>query len=65
MSSIPDPIIQFVAAQADATNQKINVALLRKGLDTQKQIGDAINALIEQAANLQAQLASGHIDVKV
>ncbi len=65
MSSIADPIQQVLAARSDATNQKINTALLRKSLDTQKQTGDAINALIEQAANLQKQLASGHIDVKV
>lgn len=65
MSPIVDSIHEVLAARSDATNQKINTALLRKSLDTQKQTGDSINALIEQAANLQKQLASGHIDVKV
>ena len=65
MSSIPAPIRQVLAAQNDANNQQINTALLRKGLDAQKQTGDAINALLEQTVELQEQFASGHIDVKV
>jgi hypothetical protein len=65
MSSIPAPLRQVLAAQNDATNQQINTALLRKGLDAQQQAGDAINALLEQTVELQKQFASGHIDVKV
>jgi hypothetical protein len=65
MSSIPAPVRQVLAAQNDATNQQINTALLRKGLDAQQQAGDAINALLEQTVELQKQFASGHIDVKV
>ena len=65
MSSIPAPVRQVLAAQRDATNQQINTALLRKGLDAQQQAGDAINALLVQTVELQKQFASGHIDVKV
>jgi hypothetical protein len=65
MSSIPAPVRQVLAAQNDATNQQINTALLRKGLDAQQQAGDAINALLEQTVELQKQFASGHIDLKV
>jgi hypothetical protein len=65
MSSIPAPVRQVLAAQNDATNQQINTALLRKGLDAQQQAGDAINALLEQTVELQKQFAGGHIDVKV
>ena len=65
MSSIPGPIQQVLQARQDAGRQQIDTALLRKGLDTQKQTGDAINALLEQAVEVQRQLADGHIDVKV
>jgi hypothetical protein len=65
MSSIPAPVRQVLAAQDQATNLKIDTAVLRKSLDSQQQTGDAINQLLQQAANLQKQLASGHIDVKV
>jgi hypothetical protein len=65
MTSISTPVAQVLAAQQDATKQQINTALLRKGLETQKQTGEAINALLEQAADLQKQLASGRIDVQV
>ncbi len=64
MSSIPAPVRQVLQARSDATNQQINTALLKKNLDAQKQAGDAAVALIEQAAQLQRQLADGHIDVK-
>ncbi len=65
MSAIPEPVRQVLAAQNQATNLKIDTALMRKSLDTQQQTGDAINQLLEQAANLQKQFSSGHIDVKV
>ena len=65
MSSIPAPVRQVLAAQHNATNQQINTAMLRKGLDAQQHAGDAINALLEQTVELQKQFASGHIDVKV
>jgi hypothetical protein len=65
MSSIPGPVQQVLQARSESTQQQINTALLRKSLDTQKQTGDAINQLLEQAVNVQRQIADGHIDVKV
>ena len=65
MSSIPAPVRQVLQARNDATRQQINTALMRKNLDVQKQTGDAINALLEQAMEIQRQIADGHIDVKV
>jgi len=63
MSSIPAPVRQVLQAQNDATRQQINTALLRKSLDNQKQTGDAINALLEQAVEVQRQISDGHLDV--
>ena len=65
MSSIPPAVSQAIAAKNNALQQQVNVAIARKGLDAQQQAGDAINQLLEQAANLQKQLADGRIDVKV
>ncbi|MFK8112908.1 MAG: YjfB family protein [Rubripirellula sp.] len=65
MSSIPAPVRQVLQARSDATQQQINTAIVKKGLDTQKQTGDAINELLSQAVDVQRQLAKGHIDVKV
>ena len=64
MSSIPAPVRQVLQAQNEATRQQINTAVLRKSLDNQKQTGDAINALLEQAVEVQRQIADGHLDVK-
>jgi hypothetical protein len=65
MSSIPAPVRQVLQARNDATRQQINTALMRKSMDVQQQTGEAINALIEQAVQVQRQIADGHIDVKV
>ena len=65
MSSIPAPVHQVLQAQNDAGRQQINTAILRKGLDIQQQTGDAIISMLEQAAEVQRQIADGHIDVKV
>ncbi len=66
MSSSIDPAITSVLnARSDATNQKIQMAVLSKRLDAQKQIGDAVVSMIEQAANVQSQISKGHIDVRV
>lgn len=65
MSSIPAPVQQALQARNDATRQQVATAVARKSLDVQKQTGDAINALLEQAVNVQKQIADGHIDVKV
>lgn len=64
MSSISPAVNQVLQAQSEATSQKIDMALLKKNLDAQKQAGDAVNSLLQQAVQMQKQLASGHIDVK-
>ncbi len=65
MSSIPAPVQQALQARNDATRQQVTPRSLRKSLDAQKQTGEAINALLEQALKVQRQIADGHIDVKV
>ena len=65
MSSIPASVRQAIAAQNSATRQQIDTAIARKSLDAHQQAGDAINQLLQQAVDVQKQLAAGHIDVKV
>ena len=65
MSSIHPAVAQALQAQTAATNQQIGIAVLGKQLDAQQQAGDAINEMLQQAANVQQQLASGHLDVRV
>ncbi len=64
MSSIPPAVSQLLQARSEATRQKVDIALLGKSLDAQKQAGDAANALLEQAVEVQKQLANGHLDVR-
>lgn len=64
MPSIPAPVQQVLAARQDATAAKINMEVLGKQLDSQKQVGDSINQLLEQTAIAQKQIANGHLDVK-
>lgn len=65
MSAIPAPVQQVLQARQDSMNAKIDMALLGKQLDVQKQTGDAINQMVKQIVDVQKQLASGHIDVRV
>ena len=65
MSTIPPAVQQALHARNQATRQQVDTAILRKGLDIQKQSGDAIISLLEQTAELQRQIAEGHLDVKV
>ena len=65
MSAIPAPVQQVLAARQDATASKINMQLLGKQLDVQKQIGDSINQLLEQTVVAQKQIANGRLDVRV
>ena len=65
MSAIPPAVQQALRARNQATRQQIDTAIVRKGLDIQKQSGDAIVALLEQTAELQRQIADGYLDVKV
>ena len=60
----------FTIAAASAVKQsqlqnQIDFAVAGKVLQSQKQQGDAVIQLIEQAAQVQAQLASGQLDVEI
>ncbi|MEM6365155.1 MAG: hypothetical protein AAF539_00845 [Planctomycetota bacterium] len=65
MSHISSAIRPVLQAQQDATRTKIDIALLGQSLDSQREIGDAVNQLIQDVADLQKQLRGGHIDVRV
>ncbi|TWU55461.1 putative motility protein [Rubripirellula reticaptiva] len=65
MSSIPAPVQQVLQARDQAMAQKIDMAVARKALDSQKQTGDAIVSMLEQNVNVQKQIANGHLDVRV
>lgn len=60
----------FTIAAASAVKQsqvqnQVDYAVASKTLQSQKQQGDAVIQLIDQAVQLQDQLASGHIDVQI
>lgn len=65
MSSIPSAVQQALNVQQQATQQKIDVALMKKSLDVQEQTGQAINDLLQQAVTVQRQLSEGRLDVRV
>ncbi|MCC9642769.1 hypothetical protein LOC71_10830 [Rhodopirellula sp. JC740] len=65
MNAIPPAVQQVLQARQDATQTQIDVALLGQNLDVQKQTGDAIVQMISEVVDVQKQLASGHIDVRV
>ena len=64
MSGIDPAVSQVVLAREHAQRQQIDMAMLAKGLDSQKQIGDSMNALIEQVVDIQKQISAGYLDVK-
>jgi hypothetical protein len=60
----------FTIAAASAVKQsqlqnQIDFAVAGKTLQVQKQQGEAVIQLIEQAAQVQQQLASGQLDVEI
>jgi hypothetical protein len=65
MSSIPPAVSAALNAQQQATAAKINIAVMGKQLDAQKQTGDAINQMLEATVQASKQIASGHLDVRV
>ena len=65
MSAIPAPVQQVLNARQHASTSKINMEVLGKQLDSQKQVGDAINQLLEQTVVAQKQISNGYLDVKV
>ncbi len=50
--------------QSQLQNQ-VDFAVAGKALQAQKQQGEAVVQLIEQAAQVQEQLASGYLDVQI
>ena len=64
MSSIDPAVSQVLLARDHAAQQKVDVALLAKSLDAQKQTGDSINALLKQVVDVQKQIAAGYLDVQ-
>ncbi len=61
---------EFTIAAASAVKQsqvknQVDVAVASKTLQVQRQQGDAVIQMIDQAVQIQEQLASGHIDVKI
>ena len=65
MSAIPPAVQQVLQARQDATRSEINTAILGKSLNAQKQMGDAINQMLSDAAMVQKQLNAGRLDVRV
>ena len=65
MSSIPNAVTQVLRSREAAAAQQVQMALLRKRLDTQQQTGEAINQLIEQAVEIQRQLSENRLDIRV
>lgn len=66
MQITPDQAIsELIQARAEATNNKVAFAVAGKQLRAQRQQGDAMVNLVEQAVTMQKQLAAGRLDVKV
>jgi len=65
MSTITPAVKQVLQARRDSTLMKIDMALLGKQLDSQKETGESINAMIREIADVQQQINRGHIDVRV
>ena len=65
MSSISPAVQSVLQSRHEAVQQQIDISLMGKHLETQKQQGKAVVDLIEQASQIQQQLAAGHLDVKV
>lgn len=59
-SASTDPAITGIAVQ-----MQIDTAVASRAKQVQQQQGEAVVQLVEQAAKITEQLASGHIDVKL
>ena len=53
------------AIQQSQVQNQVDFAVAGKALQAQRQQGDAVIQLIEQAVQVQEQLASGHLDVEI
>lgn len=52
-------INSVLAAKQSALNSQIGTAVAKKSLDAQQAAGDAVNQLLQQAANLSKALGRG------
>jgi hypothetical protein len=59
MSSLDPAISSVLAAKENAMRAQINYAVAAKQLDATQQQGEAVNQLLEQAAQLSKSLTSG------
>ena len=53
------------AIQQSQVKNEVATTVAKKTLDSQKQQGDAVVALLKQSEQLSAQLAQGKLDVQV
>lgn len=65
MSSVSSAVQQVLHAQQNSQNQALQLAIVKKGLDAQRQTGDAMNEMIAQLAKAQKQISQGYLNVKV
>ena len=59
MSSIDGAVSSVLAAKDSALKTQIGFALAAKQLDAQQQQGDAVNQLLEAAAQLSKSIGTG------
>ena len=62
MPSIDPAVSQVLLARQHAVRQQVDIAMLSKSLAAQKQVGDSLNAMIEQVVDIQKQIAAGYLD---
>jgi len=63
--SADQAISDLIQSKSNAAQTKIAFAVAAKQLDSQRSQGDALVALVEQAATVQKQIAAGKLDVRV
>lgn len=66
ISGVPSHVSQLIqsAAAKNETQNQIAYAVAAKSKDASTQMSEAMLQLVEQASNVQQQLASGRLDVR-
>lgn len=65
MNSISPTVQSALKGRQDATQAQVDSALLGQQISSLEQTGKAIDKMIVELVDVQKQLASGHIDVRV
>lgn len=67
IGSVPPNVSKILQVAADKaeTQSQIAYAVAGKQVQASKQAGEAVLQMIDQAANVQSQLANGRLDVRV